>query len=71
MDSEIQQIAEDAQRLESLCGVYAESWNDNVSEKVFGAMSSLASSASGISSQLSSLASMLNSIKSDLSSLAR
>lgn len=71
MDSEIQQIAENAQRLESLSCAYASGWNDNVSEKVFGAISTLASNATSISSQLCAYISILNSIKAELSSLAR
>lgn len=71
MDSAIQQIAQDVQRLESLSGAYAQGWNDNVSEKVFGAIFSLTSNASSISSQLSSYGSMLNSIKAELSNLAQ
>ena len=71
LESAIQQVQNDVQRLESLASAYAQGWSDTVSEKVFSEISSLASNADNLSSQLNTQAAILRGIKSELSQLAR
>lgn len=69
--SAIQQVQNDAQAIESLASSYSQGWDDVVSERVFDAISSLASNASGVASQLYAQGSILQGIESQLTQLAQ
>ncbi|MBE6334446.1 MAG: hypothetical protein E7071_06470 [Bacteroidales bacterium] len=70
IDSAVQQIQVDVQRMESLVAAYSSGWCDSVSEQVFGEVSSLASNAYRVYSDLYNQAAIIRDIKSSLTQLA-
>ncbi len=69
IDSAIQQVQADVQRIESLVAAYSSGWSDSVSEKVFGEVSALASNAYSLYRDLYNQAAILKDIKSSLTQL--
>lgn len=68
--SAIQTVQADAGRLQSMVAGYSEEWNDSVSEKVYSAISTLASEMGTLSSQLSTYSNIILRIEEELEQLA-
>lgn len=68
--SAIHTVQADAERLQSMVAGYSEEWNDSVSEKVYSAISTLASEMGTLSSQLSTYSNIILRIEEDLEQLA-
>ncbi|MBQ8593286.1 MAG: hypothetical protein IJ467_03210 [Bacteroidaceae bacterium] len=68
--SAIHTVQADAERLQSMVAGYSEEWNDSVSEKVYSAISTLASEMGTLSSQLSTYSNIILRIEEELEQLA-
>ena len=69
--SAVQQVQNDAQRLNSISSAYGNEWGDTVSERVFSGISALSSNASQVSSDLYNQTAVLESLKEELTRLSQ